>query len=420
VRGVSRGGGAEAFGRARADRPGRAPKVDPLALQPFVRAEGGARPFVIVAGDFVTTGGMDAANHALAAGLAARGRRVHLVTHRAADDLARLTGVTVHAVPRPLGSHLLGFPLLDRAGRRIVHRLEDERPHVIANGGNCRAGDVVWLHYVHAAAPLSAGRGALRRAAGALLRRRFIAAERRAVCSARLVIANSQATRRHAVELLGAPIDRVRTIYYGMDPQRFRPPTPRERTDARAALGWTDDRPAVAFVGALGDRRKGFDTLFDAWTRLCRDGSFDARLAVVGTGAELPAWRERASVAGLSDRIEFLGFQADVRRVLWACDALAAPTRYEAYGLAVHEALCCGLPAFVSARAGVAERMPTTLSDLLIANPDDPRELGDALRRWCTGRAAYADSALAASDELRSRTWDDMAAEVLDAVEAAR
>ena len=41
--------------------------------------------------------------------------------------------------------------------------------------------------------------------------------------------------------------------------------------------------------------------------------------------------------------------------VLAACDALVSPTRYEAYGLAVHEALARGLPALVSRSAGIAD-----------------------------------------------------------------
>ncbi|HEX5725968.1 MAG TPA: hypothetical protein VFX98_10920, partial [Longimicrobiaceae bacterium] len=145
------------------------------------------RPYLLVAGDFVRTGGMDYANHALAAFLARSGRAVHLVTHRADPELAALPGVQVHPVPRPLGSHLLGFPLLDRAGRRWAVRLAPERPVVLANGGNCRAGDASWLHYVHAAydpdahralhPPHLSGRKALRRWS----RRRALADERAAV-----------------------------------------------------------------------------------------------------------------------------------------------------------------------------------------------------------------------------------------------
>jgi len=364
---------------------------------------------VLVAGDFVRTGGMDAANHALASYLARQGNETHLVAHRVADDLRALPGIRFHAVPRPLGSHTLGFPLLDRAGRAVAGTLRDRRPVVVANGGNCRAGNVAWLHYVHAAyAPTVAGQP-VRRMMASAARRKALRDERAVARRARVVIANSGVTHGHAVDLLGADPRSAHFVYYGADAERFRPPSAQERAEARRALGWADDAPAVCFVGALGDRRKGFDTLFAAWTRLCADPAWDARLAVVGAGGELEAWR-RAARAGLEDRIDFLGFQADVRRVLWAADALAAPTRYEAYGLAVQEALCCGLPAVVSARAGVAERISRPLHPLLLADPDDVAELAERLRAWRRSREAHRTAARELSDALRTRTWDDMAA----------
>lgn len=377
------------------------------------------RPWVIVAGDFVRTGGMDAANHALASFLARQGTETHLVAHRVADDLAALPAVRVHPVARPLGSHLLGFPLLDRAGRRVARELDARRPVVLANGGNCRAGNAVWLHYVHAAfAPEIAGR-TLRRVLAAAGRRAALRDERAVVRSARVVVGNSARTVRDAVDLLGADADRAFFAHYGADADRFRPPTREERTDARRALGWTEERPVVVFVGALGDRRKGFDSLFAAWTALCADAAWDARLAVVGAGGELAAWRRRAADAGLADRIDFLGFQDDVRRVLWAADALASPTRYEAYGLAVQEALCCGLPAVVSGEAGVAERIPRTLSRLLIADPDDAAEVALRLRAWRADLASHRAAALALSADLRTRTWDDMARAMVQRIENA-
>lgn len=372
---------------------------------------------MIVAGDFVRTGGMDAANEALASWLARNGRETHLVAHRVADELAALPHVRVHRVPRPLGSHTLGFPLLDRAGRRVAAALRARDPVVLANGGNCRAGNAAWLHYVHAAyAPQVAGQP-VRRMAARAARRAALRDERAVVQAARVTVGNSALTARHARELLGADPDSAYFVHYGTDPGRFRPPTSDERAEARRALGWADDRPAVAFVGALGDRRKGFDTLFAAWTALCADGAWDGRLAVAGAGGELDAWRRRAADAGLGDRIGFLGFQSDVRRVLWAADAVAAPARYEAFGLAVQEALCCGLPALVSAGAGVAERIPPSLRGLLLPDPDDAADLAARLRAWRGAIPIHRSAALALSAELRTRTWDDMAALVATIVE---
>ena len=62
----------------------------------------------------------------------------------------------------------------------------------------------------------------------------------------------------------------IGVIYYGIDAEQFRPPFAGERDATRAELGWPADRPVVLFIGALGDRRKGFDTLHKAWEMLTR------------------------------------------------------------------------------------------------------------------------------------------------------
>lgn len=386
-------------------------------------------PWLVVAGDFVRTGGMDAANHALASYLARAGRETRLVAHRVDPALRALPGIYVHRIPRPLGSHLLGFPLLDvyaglvegfRSGSILVPPPKHIVPVVtLANGGNFH-GRATWLHYVHAAyEPEIAGRP-VRRLVGYYAAKVARADERHVARSARAVIANSRLTARHAVELLGADPARVHVVYYGTDPERFRPPSPHERAEARRALGIDGEAPVLAFVGALGDRRKGFDTLFHALSFLCaNEPGWDATLVVVGTGGELEEWKRRAEAARLGGRIRFLGFQQDVRGVLFACDGVVAPTRYEAYGLAVHEALCLGLPAVVSRGAGVAERIPPSLHPLLLHNPDDAGELAERLLAWKAGLDAHRAAALDLSAELRAWSWDQMAARIVDIVETA-
>lgn len=386
------------------------------------------KPWLVVAGDFVRTGGMDAANHALAAYLARSGRETHLVAHRVDPALAALPGIHPHRVPRPFGSHLLGFPLLAQAGHfhsyvqsgAIANHGRPRRELVtLANGGNF-PGRATWLHYVHAAyRPKIAGRR-LRRGVERAARWKALADEKAVASAARVVIANSRLTARHAVELLGADPARVHTVYYGADPESFRPPTDDERAAAKARLRVAGAGPALAFVGALGDRRKGLDTLFDAFAFLCaREPGWDAVLLVAGAGGELEAWKRRAEAARLGPRIRFLGFRDDVRQVLQACDGVVSPTRYEAYGLAVQEALCTGLPAVVSRAAGVAERIPAPLGALLLDDPEDAAELAARLLAWRAGLDAHRAAALALSAELRGWTWDQMAARIVDIVEAA-
>jgi glycosyltransferase involved in cell wall biosynthesis len=366
---------------------------------------------VLISGDFVRTGGMDMPNFAVAQHFAEWGVSVQLVAFRIADELANQSNVHWCRVPKPLRSYSLGLPLLDLVGRRVARKCLAHGGRVIVNGGNCQVGDVNWVHYVHAAYEASGSSSLLRRARHALAHRLNIEQERSALLKARMIIVNSERTRRDLTEKLGINDALIRTVYYGIDAERFSPPSEVHRLQLRERLG-LPDRPQVAFVGALGDRRKGFDTLFEAWSSLCRDPAWECDLIVVGRGAELPLWQQRARDQGIQDRVRFLGFRSDVPDVLAACDALVAPTRYEAYGLGVQEALCTGLPALVSAGAGVAERYPATLAELLLDDPDDAKMLEASLRNWRRHHERLRDATRDLAAQLRERTWQVMARDV--------
>jgi glycosyltransferase involved in cell wall biosynthesis len=373
--------------------------------------------WALASGDFTPLGGMDRANHALAAHLAASGRDVHLVAHRVSSDLAALPHVTVHHAPRPLGSHLLGAPLLSREATAVARRIGADASF-LSNGGNTRWQAPTWIHYLHAAyAPEAAGaRARLTARAG---RRRFLRDEARTIARAAVVICNSERTAADVRRHYSLPAARVRVVYYGTDAADFGEVTAPERAEARD--GWlNNERPLAIFIGALGDRRKGFDALFEAWCELCRDAAWDVDLAVAGAGAEAPAWQTRASAAGLAQRLRFLGFRADVPRVMAAADVIVHPSRYEAYGLAVHEALCRGIPAIVARSAGVAERLPADLQPLTLPDPISARVLVERLRLWRTDRAAWQTRARAFGADLRTRSWQDMAREIAAIVEQAR
>jgi glycosyltransferase involved in cell wall biosynthesis len=119
--------------------------------------------------------------------------------------------------------------------------------------------------------------------------------------------------------------------------------------------------------------------------------------------------------------IRFLGHRNDVADLLRAADLLVSPTRYEAYGLAVHEAVCCGTPAIVSADAGVAERFPASLKHLLLDDPNDVDGLVLRLRRCLDATSAeLRDAVRSFSCELRQRSWDDMAAEMVGLLNSDR
>ena len=379
-------------------------------------------PWLIVAAGLHLRGGMDKANAELAAYLLNRGTPVHIVSH----DVDRLflsdRRATVHIVPRPLGSFALGEFGLDRRGREVAKQLLRVHPgaRVVVNGGNCEWPDVNWVHYVHHAwTGVDASAPGWFKAKHRVFSARWRRAEKRAIRSARIAIANSELTRRHMIDLLGVSPERVRTVSLGCDPS-WGLASAAERAASRAWLGVNDERPLVAFVGALGrDRRKGFDTLSKAWLELCRDVTWDAELIVAGPGGEGVALATAAHQGGLSNRVRLLGHTDRVRELLAAVDLLVSPVRYEPYGLNVQEALCRGVPAIVSRGAGVAERYPSDWHDLLLDDPNDVGELVTRLRSWRAARQSWRARAEPLARHLVTYTWAHMAAAFVEAVSPA-
>jgi len=379
-----------------------------------------SRPWVIVSPGFHRRGGMEKANHAVAAFLAERGTEVHLVGHSIDGDLAAHPNVVPHPVPRPVASFLLAEGMLSRRGRAVSAEVRHRAPGatILVNGGNCDVNDVNWVHFVHHAwSPTDRGAPLWFRAKNRLLAARARRDETAIVTRARLVISNSRLTTGHLVDLLGVDPDRVRTVYLGAE-SSWGPPSAEERARARQWLNLPADRPTVCFVGALGyDARKGFDTLLEAWGRLRNDSGWDGALIAAGGGRGLDAWRKRVDAAGLAGSVTLLGFTDRVCDLLAASDLLVSPVRYEAYGLNVQEAICRGLPAIVSRSAGIAERYGPGLQPLVLEDPEDATELARRIRDWRADPGAWHARVATLSAELRAYDWEDMARELVSAVE---
>lgn len=376
-----------------------------------------ADDWVIVAGGFHDRGAMDRANAALATRLLGAGARVHLVGHDIAESFRRDPRARCHVVARPRSAAPIAESLLSRRGRAVAAEVTAASPgaRVIVNGGNCPWPDVNWVHAVHAGWPVRdddapAWVKVKHRAVKALARRQ----ERAALRVARTVIANSDRTRKTIVAAGLADAARVRTVYLGTD-DTWGASTAAERSAARAAFRIPDRDRVAAFVGTLGfDVNKGFDLLWGAWARLAADGGWGASLLVAGGGGRLPFWRREAARAGIGHRVKFLGHTARVRELLAAADLLVSPVRYEAYGLNVHEALCRGVGVMVTGTAGIVERFDEGLSDCVLPAEPGVELIASRLREWSDDPEGWRARGASTAAKLRSRSWDDMAADIVE------
>jgi glycosyltransferase involved in cell wall biosynthesis len=356
---------------------------------------------------------MDRANAALVDYLLANGHDVHVVTHSAASEYNTRTGLALHIVPRPLGSIAFGELSLASHGRRVSAAVRRRSPEarLVANGSNLGSDDLNWVHSVHHAWPCrDAGAPAWFRIKNRLVKAWGRSRERTAIPRARIVIANSDRTRRDLIERLGVDAARVHTVYLGSDPSWV--PAAQDR---RAAMRhkWCRDssRPLVAFIGALGhDTNKGVDRVLAAW-RLLLAAGWSGELIVAGPG-NTRRWERLAQ--GLAGTVRFTGDTRHVGDILDAADLLVSPVCYEAYGLAVHEALCRNVPVAVTSTAGVVERMGPQAAELLLPEDADADLIASRVLRSTAAADDWKRSAAAAGAALRQYTERDMAAAFVD------
>jgi glycosyltransferase involved in cell wall biosynthesis len=157
----------------------------------------------------------------------------------------------------------------------------------------------------------------------------------------------------------------VEVVPTGVDLTRFQPG---ERAAARCALGLPATGPVLLYVGRL-DREKNLEFLLDAVGRI--GGLALPRLLLVGRGTRTAALRALAA-RRLGGRVEFRGGvpPEEVGRFYRAADVFVFASTTETQGLAVLEAMACGLPVVAVRSAGVEEVLADGVSGLLV--PEEP------------------------------------------------
>lgn len=185
------------------------------------------------------------------------------------------------------------------------------------------------------------------------------------LCAA--TVAVSAALRHDLIARYIVPERRVRTIYNPAAPDPFPAPL------AAEALA-TRPKTIVALGRLVPD--KDFVTLLRAFARL---DNAEARLVILGEGAERKRLEAEAFALGISARVEMPGFVSDVAARLDAARVFALSSRREAFGLVCVEALAHGLPVVATDCGGPAEILTAAGQGTLVP-VGDVEALADALR----------------------------------------
>lgn len=300
------------------------------------------------------TGGAETVMSNLAAGLAAAGCEVRLLTARWEANWphsARQRGFEVVRLPQPK----LRFYGTWRYMRALRAWLRDQRESF----------DVVYVSMLKHDAYSAVGAGAqfgfpvALRAEGAGLtgdihwqiNDRFGRAIAQRCRQAQALVAPSAAILRELVAA-GYPRERLHFIANGVSV----PPTPvddAQRAAARAQLAQADLRfqlppgaKLALFTGRLHEG-KGLLPLIDAW-RPVTERWPEAVLWLVGEGPQGDELRAQVKALGLEANVALPGAFDDVEPVLAAADVFVLPSREEGMSVALLEAMAAGLPCVAS------------------------------------------------------------------------
>lgn len=177
--------------------------------------------------------------------------------------------------------------------------------------------------------------------------------------------------------------DRVRVIYNGIDPSRFRGGATQRAGNAI---------PIVLAIGRLTPA-KAFDLLIEAWKDV------DAELHIVGEGAERALLEGLITRHGLDGRVRLLGHRDDVPDLLQDADLVVVSSRREGFSYVVCEALMARR-CVVSTDVPVANELLPERFIARIEAEDLARKVTAALKNLDGTSAAFAPLFAYARNEL--------------------
>ncbi len=205
-----------------------------------------------------------------------------------------------------------------------------------------------------------------------IYRRKRLAAyvERKGIEKVFSAIAISNYVVEQYRESFGADVSKFSMVYNGIDTDLFRPPSPEEKAEARRRFGIEDDSLLIGGIGRFMSH-KGMLDLAKAFVKIANDFP-ESKLLMVGDGPEEAVISD--ALADLNDRVILQGFIRDPEKFYRAIDIFVCPSKNEAFGSVLAEAMATGLYC-ISTNAGGLKEIGIDGENCIYIEPGKPDAL---------------------------------------------
>lgn len=160
------------------------------------------------------------------------------------------------------------------------------------------------------------------------------------------VICISSQTKKEVMESYGVPEERIELV-------------PQAISDSFCPMPEVRKEGTIGYIGAL-KKRKNVEFLIRAYAVYSRkEGITPMRLAIYGTGSDLPYLKSLVSELGVSDRVDFQDPVDESHLVQTYCSfsMFVLPSLQEGFGFPIIEAQACGVPVLTVKGALIPEEV---------------------------------------------------------------
>jgi glycosyltransferase involved in cell wall biosynthesis len=227
------------------------------------------------------------------------------------------------------------------------------------------------------------------------------------------IVAVSEVTRRHVMEYLAVPPERVATVYSGVDDVFRRPPAESRLREIRTKYSLPDR--FLLYAGAIYPP-KNFTRLVQAYARVGPERGIP--LVVAGGENRFLSEGElrEPETLGIKEWVRWPGWieQDELAGFYAMAEALLLPSIFESCGLPVLEAMAAGCPVVTADRYGTKELAEGAA---VLVDPESVASITDGIRRVLDEPTLRDELVAAGRERSRDFTWRRCASETLGVLE---